>query len=262
MYIWSYVAENPHKCMLSVTQADHHGRMFLQPYVVRSFWLLTALVTPGRLRNSLSGMTLAEELPHSRDSLRVSLQKPELIQKVWPIRATRRPQRQQKGAQRGTQSLGAHTPAHRPVRRRHTPHFFLIETFYSRSVSTFSTAISLNTFYPLFFPPPFLSRCLRHGQHVFWFSACSDLKSWMLSDAASATSTDKYPYVLADALNVFLFLFFFKHPRPPLLFPKRLFHGAHCNPHILLIWALFPFAMACFDVLSVLVLFSALAVFL
>lgn len=86
----------------------------------------------------------------------------------------------------------------------------------------------------------------------------------MLSVVAPATSTEKYPYVLADALGIF--------SPPPLslpllLFPKQLLLSElTCyNPHLLpLISRLFPplFIMACLGVVLVLVLFSDLAVFL
>lgn len=67
---------------------------------------------------------------------------PRLIQKLWPIWVTWLAHRRRYGAQRGTQSRGAHTPAHPAVHlHHHTLYFFLIETPYSRSVSTFSTAI-------------------------------------------------------------------------------------------------------------------------
>lgn len=75
-----------------------------------------------------------------------------------------------------------------------------------------------------------------------------------------ATSTEKYPYVLADALDIF---FFFPTPLSlPLLFPKQLLYGLTVTLTFGLSSAFFPFTMACFHVVSVLVLFSDLAVFL
>lgn len=79
----------------------------------------------------------------------------------------------------------------------------------------------------------------------------------MLSVGAPATSTEKYPYVLADALGIFffsllsLFLFYFRS--------SFLCELTCYNIRLLLVFCLFSFVMACFGVILV---FSDLAVFL
>lgn len=96
-----------------------------------------------------------------------------LIQKLWPIRShmTQPPaangERKRDAEPRCTQAC---TP---PIRHGYTPNFFLIETFYSRSVSTFPTAIFLSIFLSSF--SSFLFLVFRHGENVFSFSACDDL---------------------------------------------------------------------------------------
>lgn len=80
----------------------------------------------------------------------------------------------------------------------------------------------------------------------------------MLSVVAPTTTTEKSPYVLADAFDIFSPL-----PSLPLLFPKQLLHGLTVTLTFGLFSAFFfPSAMSCLDVRSVLVLFSDLAVFL
>lgn len=128
-------------------------------------------------------------------------------------------------------------------------------------MSTFSTAFflsiflsSFSSFLVLVFPTwgkCFLVFCMQ------WF------KSWMLSVGAPATSTEKYPYVLADALDNFFFtllslFFLFSSPK------QRLLYGLTCSiiPTFCLFSGFFLFIMACFGVILVLVLFSDLAVFL
>lgn len=186
-------------------------------------------------------MTLPERLTYSPECIRVLLQEKSLdwFKKLWPIRVTWLTHRQRQRAQKGRRAsvfTSLHTTTSPPpVLHRHTPHFFLIETFYSRSVSTFSTAIFfLSIFFnPLFFLP-FLSRCLRHGQHVFSFSACNDLNlgCWVFR---------RHPLRNIPTCLRTLLIFFFSHsPLSSSSLPEAASLRAHCNPHLWLIFRLFP----------------------
>lgn len=157
-----------------------------------------------------------------------------LIQKLWPIRShmTQPPaangERKRDAEPRCTQAC---TP---PIRHGYTPNFFLIETFYSRSVSTFPTAIFLSIFLSSF--SSFLFLVFRHGENVFSFSACDDLNLGCRVFVLRWHPLRNSPTCLRTLL-----IFFPPLLCLPLLFPKQLFHELTCSDlDLLLIFWLFP----------------------
>lgn len=157
-----------------------------------------------------------------------------LIQKLWPIRShmTQPPaangERKRDAEPRCTQAC---TP---PIRHGYTPNLFLIETFYSRSVSTFPTAIFLSIFLSSF--SSFLFLVFRHGENVFSFSACNDLNLGCRVFVLRWHPLRNSPTCLRTLL-----IFFPPLLCLPLLFPKQLFHELTCSDlDLLLIFWLFP----------------------